>query len=538
MVESVAPARPSSVAHWRTASDRTEHPLNSPITEAEYVVIGSGSAGAAAAYRLAKQGNSVVLVEAGGSAAGRADIDGLATWPALLMSEVDWAYMTEPQAGSADRPHLWSRGKVLGGTSSINGIVWMRGAALDFDNWGQLTRSPERWSAAAVTEAFREFEDFPGGDPAFRGSGGPMRIRVMDNLNPVTEAFFQACEQRGFKPVTDFNGAGGEGYGPHQMNAADGVRQSSYRAFIEPIEALSNFSVITNTMVYKLELDVSGSRVMAAHLASGGKVERVPVNGTVIVSAGALESPKLLMLSGIGPAHELAAHGIEVRVDLPGVGRNLHDHLAASVSYRSYRDVPAPNNTGLEGALFTKSLPTLEHCDLQYSFINYPTDPPNGFVEGNGFTFFGGALPSDSRGFLALRSADPTAHPVLDPRYLTEQSDLDRLSAAVELARDLAAAPAFDSWRGEELAPGPSVTTREGVQDFVRRTASTFFHPVGTCKMGAESDQLAVVGADLRVRGVANLLVADASVMPDIVSANPNAAATMIGWRAAAFAQA
>jgi choline dehydrogenase len=243
------------------------------------------------------------------------------------------------------------------------------------------------------------------------------------------------------------------------------------------------------------------------------------------------------MLSGIGAAGELEALGLQVRVDLPGVGKNLHDHLAASVSYRSLREVPAPRNTGLEGALFTKSDPDLEHYDLQYSFIHFPTDPPNGFVEGNGFTFFGGALPSDSRGTVTLRSSDPAAHPVLDPRYLSEQSDVDRLVTAVEIARDLAAAPAFDLWRGDEIAPGPTVSTKDGLRDFVRRTAATFFHPVGTCKMGRAADPLAVVGANLRVHGVENLLVADASVMPDIVSANPNAAATMIGWQAGRLAQ-
>jgi choline dehydrogenase len=509
--------------------------MNAAVTDSDYLVIGAGSAGAAAAYRLARAGRSVTLVEAGPTAAGRANIDGLTTWATLLMSEVDWGYLTTPQPGTTGRQHLWSRGKVLGGTSSINGIVWMRGALWDFDGWA-ATAGSKSWSAAEVTKAFREFEDFPGGDRACRGTGGPMRIRTTVDLNPVTEAFFEACEQRGFKPVGDFNGAGGEGFGPHQLNAVDGVRQSSYRAFIEPIESLPAVRVVTDTLIHRLELDASGSRVTAVHAQRDGKVERWVVDGEVIVSAGSIESPKLLMLSGLGAASELRALGIEVQQNLPGVGKNLHDHLAASVSFRSRREVPAPKNTGLEGALFTKSDPGLEHYDLQYSFIHFPTDPPNGFIAGDGFTFFGGSLPSDSRGTLTLTSADPTAHPLLDPRYLAEQSDVDRLAAAVEIARELAAAPAFDPWRGEELAPGPSVSTKDGVRDYVRRTAGTFFHPVGTCKLGVESDDQAVVGADLRVYGVENLRVADASVMPDIVSANPNAAATMIGWRAGGFA--
>jgi choline dehydrogenase len=239
------------------------------------------------------------------------------------------------------------------------------------------------------------------------------------------------------------------------------------------------------------------------------------------------------MLSGIGPAEQLAALGIEVRIDLPGVGQNLHDHLAASVSYRATKDVPPPNNTGLEGALFCRSVPSLEHYDLQYSFIHIPTDPPGGLVEGNGFTFFGGALPSASRGSLTLTSTDPTAHPRIDPRYLSDEADVERLIAAVEIARELASAPAFDPWRGAEIAPGDAVRSRAELRDYVARTAQTFFHPVGTCAMGVGPES--VVDPSLRVHGTQNLRIADASVIPDIPSANPNATATMIGWRAGTF---
>jgi len=193
--------------------------------------------------------------------------------------------------------------------------------------------------------------------------------------------------------------------------------------------------------------------MVAAHLVHDGGAQRVRINREVIVSAGAIESPKLLMLSGIGPAEQLAGLGIEVRIDLPGVGQNLHDHLAASVSYRATRDVPPPKNTGLEGALFCRSAPSLEHYDLQFSFIHIPTDPPGGLVEGSGFTFFGGALPSGSRGSLTLTSTDPTAYPRIDPRYLSEEADVERLIAAVEIGRELASAPAFDPWRGAEIAP-------------------------------------------------------------------------------------
>ena len=242
-------------------------------------------------------------------------------------------------------------------------------------------------------------------------------------------------------------------------------------------------------MVHRLELDPAGSTVVAAHIARDGVAHRVRINREVIVSAGAIESPKLLMLSGIGPAAQLAALGIEVRIDLPGVGQNLHDHLAASVSYRATKDVPPPNNTGLEGALFCRSVPSLEHYDLQFSFIHIPTDPPAGLVEGSGFTFFGGALPSDSRGSLTLTSTDPTAHPRIDPRYLTEEADVERLIAAVEIGRDLASAPAFDPWRGAEIAPAGAARSKAELRDYVARTAQTFFHPVGTCKMGVGTRQ-------------------------------------------------
>ena len=499
-------------------------------TEIDYLVVGSGSAGAAVAYQLAATGCSVLVAEAG-SGYTRPEISQLAAWPLLLGSDIDWAYQTTPQENTAGRPHLWSRGKVLGGTSSINGMVWMRGAPWDFDGWEKAGCSG--WGYADVTRAHKEFEDFPGGDPEFRAQGGPMRIRTMTELNPLTEAFLVACGQRGFTPAADFNGADADGFGPHQINAVDGVRWSSYSAFLEPVKDRQNLTVLTGAMVHRLEIDSTGSTMVAAHLVHDGGAQRVRINREVIVSAGAIESPKLLMLSGIGPAEQLAGLGIEVRIDLPGVGQNLHDHLAASVSYRATRDVPPPKNTGLEGALFCRSAPSLEHYDLQFSFIHIPTDPPGGLVEGSGFTFFGGALPSGSRGSLTLTSTDPTAYPRIDPRYLSEEADVERLIAAVEIGRELASAPAFDPWRGAEIAPTDAVRSKAELRAYVARTAQTFFHPVGTCKMGVGPDS--VVDPSLRVHGTQNLRIADASVIPDIPSANPNATATMIGWRAGTF---
>jgi choline dehydrogenase len=496
----------------------------------DYLVVGAGSAGAAVAYQLASTGCSVLVAEAG-AGYDRPEIDTLATWPLLLASDLDWAYHTVAQHRTGGRTYLWSRGKVLGGTSSINGMVWMRGAPWDFDGWANTGCTG--WGHAEVTEAYRDFEDFPGGDPRFRGQGGPMRIRTMAGLNPLTEAFLSACAQRGFKQAVDLNGADADGYGPHQINAVDGVRHSSYSAFLKPIEDRKNITVRTAAMVHRLELDPAGSTVVAAHIIHKGVSQRLLVNREVVVSAGTIESPKLLMLSGIGPASQLAELDIDVRIDLPGVGENLHDHLAASVSYRAVKDAPPPGNTGLEGALYCRSDPALEHYDLQFSFIHSPTLPPDGFVEGSGFTFFGGSLPSASRGSVRLASTDPLAHPRIDPRYLTEKSDADRLVAAVEIARELASAGAFDEWRGAELAPTEGVRSKTELAEYVARTAQTFFHPVGTCKMGVGPDS--VVDPLLRVRGTENLRVADASVIPDIPSANTNAAATMIGWRAGAF---
>jgi choline dehydrogenase len=504
--------------------------VNSAERNVDYIVIGAGSAGGAVTYQLAASGRSVLLVEAGG-AQENPYVDGLATWPLLLGSDLDWGYDTVPQPRTAGRVHRWSRGRILGGTSAINGMVWMRGAPWDFDRW-ELDGCAG-WGSEAVTRAYREFEDFPGGDPAYRTAGGPLSIRTMNHLNPLTEAFLIACEQRGYKQAVDFNGASAEGYGPHQINARDGVRQSSRRAFIDRVAGQKNICVRTDAFVTRLEFD--GSRVVAVHLLHAGQPERWTVEAEVIVSAGAIESPKLLMLSGVGPAEHLSELGIPVLVDLPGVGQNLHDHLAASTSYRAVADTPPPQNTGLEGALFCRSSDLVDRYDLQFSFIHVPTQPPDGFVEGSGFTFFGGALPSDSRGELRLASTDPTAHPIIDPRYLTEPADVDRLVAAVEIARDLVSAPAFDSWRGEEISPTDAVRSRADLEQYVARTAQTFFHPVGTCRMGIGADS--VVGPDLKVRGLDNLRVADASVIPDIPSANPNAAATMIGWRAGAFAR-
>jgi choline dehydrogenase len=283
--------------------------------------------------------------------------------------------------------------------------------------------------------------------------------------------------------------------------------------------------------VRELVVDQSGSRVEEVVYDQAGKLHRVRVQEEVIVAAGAVDSPKLLMLSGIGPAQELERLGIAVRANLQGVGQNLHDHLAATVTYEATREVPPGRNQNSEAGLYCKSDPGASHYDLQFAFLHIPFVAP-GFTSGpHGFTVFGGVLKVHSRGSIALRSADPADPPLIDPAYLSEEADIQRMLVALEIGQDIASAPAFDGWRGRAVAPGPDVRSEADRRSYLAASAATYFHPVGTCKMGTGDD--CVVDPQLMVHGFENLRVADASVIPEIVCANTNAPAMMIGWRVA-----
>jgi choline dehydrogenase len=355
-----------------------------------------------------------------------------------------------------------------------------------------------------------------------------LKIRTVENVNPLTSCFLEACEQRGYKAAGDFNGRDAEGFGLHQLNAYNGERQSAAVAFLHPVQARDNLKVVTRATVRELIVNPGGSRVEEVVYEQAGTLHRVPVQEEVIVAAGAVDSPKLLMLSGIGPASDLERLGIGVRADLQGVGQNLHDHLAATVTYEATRAVPPGRNQNSEAGLYCKSDPNALHYDLQFAFLHIPFLAP-GYT--HGFTVLGGILKVLSRGSVTLRSADPADPPLIDPAYLSEEEDVRRMLVALEIGQDIASAPAFDEWRGRAVAPGPDVRSEADKRSYLAASATTYGHPVGTCKMGTQDD--CVVDPRLMVRGFENLRVADASVIPEIVCANTNAPAMMIGWRVA-----
>ncbi|WP_331755690.1 GMC family oxidoreductase N-terminal domain-containing protein [Streptomyces sp. NBC_01643] len=494
----------------------------------DYVIVGAGSAGCVLAYRLASQpGTSVLLLEAGGDDDRRIEITDPGRWAETFGSDLDWAYLTVPQRNAAMREVYWPRGKVLGGSSSINAMVYMRGARADYDAWAD--QGNPGWDYESVLPAFCALEDVPRGDQAYRGVGGPFRPGPPEQRNPHSEAVVQAALELGHPFNHDFNAASLEGVGWNELTVTAGRRQSSAAACLRPALQRPNLTLETGARVLRLVL--AGSRVVAVEYERDGCTRTVGVGLEAIVSAGAIESPKLLMLSGIGPADQLRSHGIDVRVDLAGVGENLHDHPGVPVTFSARRPVPPGPNQGSEVGIFCRTDQSLQRPDIQFGVLNVALSKDGTIQSGPAFSFYPCLLKPHSRGRLRLRSADPRDAPVIDPNYLGHPEDTRILAAGVELSRELAAANAMREWTGAELAPGAAVKSGVDLQEYIEQSVNTWFHPVGTCRMGV--DQAAVVDPQLRVHGMDNLRVADASVMPEITSGNTNAPTLMIAWKAA-----
>jgi choline dehydrogenase len=497
----------------------------------DYVVIGAGSAGCAIAARLSEDADArVVVLEAGGPDTLEA-IHQPPMWPTLWGTEVDWAYETTPQEANGGLVHQWPRGKVLGGSSSLNGMVYLRGNPADFDDWAY--HGCKGWDYEAVLPFFRRMEDVPDGDPHYRGRGGPNTPRPARDPNPICAAFVEAAREKGHPVTDDHNGAQFEGAGYHDLIITDGRRQSAADAYLHPVAARPNLEVVTDA--HALGLLFEGDRCAGVRYARDGDVQDLRVAGEVVVCAGAVESPALLLRSGIGPAAELRALGIDAVADVPGVGRNLHDHLLMGViwepAHPTTQPVPPPAYNLAESSMLTRSDPALRVPDLHFMCIHVPYHLPVFSVPEGSWTIAVGLVRPASRGTLRLRSADPADTPLIDPAYLREEADVVAMVRGVEIVRDLVTASAFDDWRGAEALPGAGVRGTAALRDFVRSAAGSYFHPVGTCKMGVGPD--AVVDPELRVRGIDGLRVADASVMPDVVSVNTNAATMMIGEKAA-----
>lgn len=494
----------------------------------EFVVVGAGSAGSAIARRLVDAGRSVHVIEAGPVDADP-NVHSPQGWPALLMSPNDWAVMTTPQQHLGGRVLYWPRGRVLGGSSSLNGMIYMRGDRSDYDQWeasGALG-----WSWDEVLPYFRRSEDHVDGADAFHGAGGPLRVERIpdDQRHPVAAAFVDAAVEAGIERTDDFNRERLDGAGFNHTTTRDGRRASAWQAFVAPILDSPLLTVTTDALVSRVVIE--DGRATGVEYVVDGETHVATATTEVVVSAGAIGSPAILLRSGVGPAAQLADLGIPLVADVPGVGENLHDHLLVSVLYASKAPIAPPRWNLLESQLYARSSACEGPApDLQPLCIHVPYPTDGGAAPEQGYTLAAGIVRPHSRGTIRLASADPTVAPLVDPNVFADDRDVEAMVDAIELVRRVGAQDAFAELRASEFAPGADVTSRDDLRAFARATVGTYHHQVGTCRMGV--DDLAVVDPELRVRGVAGLRVADASVMPFVPSANTNAPSIMIGEKA------
>jgi choline dehydrogenase-like flavoprotein len=502
------------------------------MSQPDYVIVGAGSAGCALAARLTEDRDvHVTVLEAGGPDTAEA-ISIPPAWPTLWGTEVDWAYETTPQPGSSGQVHQWPRGRVLGGSSSLNGMVYIRANPQDWDAWAY--EGCTGWDHASLLPVMKRMEDVPDGDPAFRGRGGPIEPRPAANPNPISTAFVDAAAERGYPVTDDFNGARFEGAGFHDLLIKNGKRTSAAVTYLHPASGRPNLEIVTEAHVANVL--VAGDRCTGVEYVRDGATHQLRAEREVILSAGAVDSPAILLRSGIGPAAELHEIGVASVVDLAGVGRNLHDHLLMGVLWEARQPIPAPEYNLAESSMFLRSRPDMFAPDLHFMFIHVPFHLPTYSVPAGSWTIAVGLVRPASRGTVRLRSAALEDKPLIDPAYLAQEADVEAMVRGTKLARELAQAKAFDPWRGPEALPGEAVQSDAELEDFVRHGAGTYYHPVGTCRMGVGPN--AVVDPSLRVRGLEGLRVADASVMPSIVSANTNTAAMIIGEHAADLVRA
>ena len=499
---------------------------SSTTVSSDYIVIGAGSAGSVIARRLLDAGHSVHVLEAG-SADTDPNIHSPQGWPMLLTGANDWAVMTTPQKHANNRVLYWPRGKVLGGSSSLNGMIYIRGHRSDYDAWA--ANGATGWSWDEVLPLFKRSEDHADGASEFHGQGGPLHVERIANRHPAAQAFVDAAKALGHQETDDFNGSRMAGVGFNHTTTRDGKRASAWQSFVAPVQHHPKLTVTTGALVTRIV--VEGGRAVAVEYQSDGGARRAAADAEIIVSAGAIGSPKILLLSGIGPQDQLQQLGIVPVADLPGVGENLHDHLLAGNIYEARQPLAAGRHNLLESQLYAHSNQTDDQApDLQPLFLHLPYPTDGGAAPEHGYTIAPGIVRPRSRGSLRLASADPSAAPLVDPNILADDYDVEALVDAVELCREIGQQDAFAPYRKAEFTPS-GITGRDSVREFVRQAAGTYHHQVGTCKMGI--DDLSVVDPELRVHGIEGLRVADASIIPSVPSGNTNAPAIMIGEKAA-----